>query len=51
MNSFIVHVRPISVENEALLKLKKFLLPLKTCLKDHGDSFGRCRKKDLISMY
>ena len=51
MNSLIVHVRLLSVENEALLKLKKFELSLKSCLKDHGDSFGRCTKKDLISMY
>ena len=40
MNSLIVHVRQLSVENEALCEINEFYLSLKTWVKDHGDSFS-----------
>ena len=50
MNSFIVHVRPLSVENEALLKWN-FTCLEKCALKIMGIVLAeRCRKKDFISM-
>ena len=44
MNSFLA----IICRKRSAFKIKKFWWSLKTCLKDHGDSFGRFRKKDLI---
>ena len=43
MNSFIVHVLPLSGENEILIVFK--IVPERS-----WRCFGRCRKKDLISM-
>ena len=48
-------VWPLSVENEALLTCNftsVVSIFFKTCVKDHGDSSSRLRrKKGLISMY
>ena len=44
-------VWPLSVENKALLTMQFHLIVvsifLKTCVKDHGDSFGRLLERSI----